>query len=91
MDAFFCFFALMGMIGTKKGGRSLLFSSWVQLNLLHDELHGVLKAVGLHSDKVDASGQVAGADARAVDTRIDVHVLVHDLLTHDVVNADAHF
>ena len=88
---FFDFLAVRGMIGTKKGGRSLLLSSWVQMNLLHNELHGVLKAIGLHSDKVDASGQVAGADARAVDTRVDVHVLVHDFLTHDVVNADAHF
>ena len=77
--------------GTKKGGRSLLFYYKHCQNLSHDELHGVLKAVGLDGHEVDAAAQLAGADAAGVHAGADVGVLAHHHLTHDVVDADGHF
>ena len=67
--------------------------SWffdVVVELLHDELHGVLKTVGLHGDEVDAAAEAAGVEGRGVDAGVDADVLVHHLLAHEVVDADAH-
>ena len=59
-------------------------------SLLHDELHGVLKAVGLDGDEVNATGQIGDADGLGVDASSKVDILVHHHLSHDVVDADAH-